>query len=79
VRASALQSRPERPSRAKHDPRARPIDHEKRKPIDAHATVISAALALTRLIKHNTGWSINETRAHRPPLLHHRNTSGRPP
>jgi transposase len=43
---------------SKHDLRARPIYHHKRESIDAHLTVVFAALAVTRLIEDRTGWSI---------------------
>jgi transposase len=43
---------------SKHDLRARPIYHHKRKSIEAHLTVVFAALAVTRLIEECTGWSI---------------------
>jgi hypothetical protein len=38
--------------------RARPIYHHKRESIEAHLAVVFAALAVTRLIEANTGWSI---------------------
>jgi hypothetical protein len=43
---------------SKHDLRARPIYHHKRESIDAHLSVVFAALAITRLIEKRTGWSI---------------------
>jgi transposase len=43
---------------SKHDLRARPIFHHKRDSIEAHLTVVFAALALTRFIENRTGWSI---------------------
>ena len=42
---------------SKHDLRARPIYHHKRDSIEAHLTVVFAALAATRLIEERTGWS----------------------
>jgi hypothetical protein len=45
---------------SKHDLRARPIYHHKRESIDAHLTIVFAALALTRLIETRTGWSIKQ-------------------
>jgi hypothetical protein len=45
---------------SKHDLRARPIYHHKRESIDAHLTVVFAALAVTRLIEDRTGWSIRK-------------------
>jgi hypothetical protein len=43
---------------SKHDLRARPIYHHKRESIEAHLTLVFAALAVTRLIESRTGWSI---------------------
>ena len=43
---------------SKHDLQARPIYHHKRESIDAHLTIVFAALAVTRLIEEQTGWSI---------------------
>ena len=43
---------------SKHDLAARPIYHHKRESIDAHLTIVFAALAVTRLIEDRTGWSI---------------------
>jgi transposase len=43
-----------------HDLRARPIYHHKRESIDAHLTIVFAALAVTRLIEARTGWSIKK-------------------
>ena len=43
---------------SKHDLRARPIYHHKRESIEAHLTVVFAALAVGRLIEDRTGWSI---------------------
>jgi hypothetical protein len=43
---------------SKHDLAARPIYHHKRESIDAHLTVVFAALAVGRLIEDRTGWSI---------------------
>jgi hypothetical protein len=45
---------------SKHDLRARPIYHHKRESIDAHLTVVFAALAVTHLIETKTGWSIKK-------------------
>ena len=44
---------------SKHDLAARPIYHHKRKSVDAHLTVVFAALAVGRLIEDRTGWSIH--------------------
>ena len=43
---------------SKHDLQARPIYHHKRESIDAHLTVVFAALAVTRHVEATTGWSI---------------------
>jgi len=45
---------------SKHDLKARPIYHHKRESIDAHLTVVFAALAVTRYIEARTGWSIRK-------------------
>ena len=43
---------------SKHDLKARPIYHRKRESIDAHLSIVFAALAVTRFIEARTGWSI---------------------
>ena len=43
---------------SKHDLKARPVYHHKRESIDAHLTIVFAALAVTRLIEDRTSWSI---------------------
>jgi hypothetical protein len=43
---------------SKSDLAARPIYHHKRESIDAHLTIVFAALAVTRHIEDRTGWSI---------------------
>jgi hypothetical protein len=46
---------------SKHDLRARPIyHHHKRESIEAHLTVVFAALAVGRWIEDQTGWSIKK-------------------
>jgi hypothetical protein len=40
------------------DLRARPIYRRKRESIDAHLSIVFAALAVTRFIEDGTGWSI---------------------
>ena len=42
---------------SKHDLQARPIYHHKRESIEAHLTIVLAALAVTRWIEDRTGWS----------------------
>jgi len=41
------------------DLRARPIYHHKRESIEAHLSIVMAALAVGRLVEQATGWSIN--------------------
>ncbi|MBL7502518.1 IS1634 family transposase [Frankia sp. CNm7] len=43
---------------SKSDLAARPIYHHKRESIDAHLTIVFAALAVTRHVEERTGWSI---------------------
>ena len=43
---------------SKHDLQARPIFHRKRDSIEAHLTIVYAALAVSRWIEAQTGWSI---------------------
>lgn len=43
---------------SKTDLAARPIFHHTRKSIEAHLTIVFAALAVSRWIEHTTGWSI---------------------
>jgi hypothetical protein len=45
---------------SKHDLQARPIFHHKRESIDAHLTVVFAALAVSKFIETETGWSIKK-------------------
>jgi Transposase DDE domain len=45
---------------SKSDLRARPIYHHKRDSIEAHLTVVFAALAVTRWLERVTGWSIKK-------------------
>ena len=45
---------------SKHDLQARPIYHHKRESIDAHLTIVFAALAVSRFIEAGTGWSIKK-------------------
>jgi hypothetical protein len=45
---------------AKSDLQARPIYHRKRDSIEAHLTIVFAALAVGRWIEHQTGWSIRK-------------------
>jgi transposase len=43
---------------SKHDLQARPIYHRQRDSIDAHLTIVFAALAVSRWIEDHTVWSI---------------------
>ena len=45
---------------SKHDLQARPIYHRTRDSIEAHLSVVFAALAVSRWIEHQTGWSIKK-------------------
>jgi hypothetical protein len=45
---------------SKHDLQARPIYHHQRDSIDAHLTIVFAALAVSRWIEDRTGWSIKK-------------------
>ena len=43
---------------SKHDLAARPIYHRERESIEAHLSIVFAALAVSRLVEDATGWSI---------------------
>jgi hypothetical protein len=45
---------------SKHDLQARPVCHHLRESIEAHLTIVFAALAVGRWIEHQTGWSIRK-------------------
>jgi hypothetical protein len=45
---------------SKSDLQARPIFRHKRESIEAHLSVVFAALAITRWIEDQTGWSIRK-------------------
>ena len=45
---------------AKSDLQARPVYHRKRESIDAHLTIVFAALAVGRWIEAQTGWSVRK-------------------
>jgi hypothetical protein len=45
---------------SKHDLQARPIYHHLRDSIQAHLTIVFAALAVSRRIEYQTGWSIRK-------------------
>jgi hypothetical protein len=45
---------------SKHDLAARPVYHRTRDSIDAHMTVVFAALAISHWVETQTGWSIKK-------------------
>jgi len=45
---------------SKHDLQARPIYHHQRDSIEAHPTIVFAALAVSRWIENPPGWSIKK-------------------
>jgi hypothetical protein len=45
---------------AKSDLQARPVYHRKRDSIEAHLSIVFTALAVSRWIEHQTGWSIRK-------------------
>jgi hypothetical protein len=45
---------------SKHDLQARPVFHHKRESIDAHLTILFAALAVSHWIEHQTSWRIKK-------------------
>ena len=45
---------------AKTDPQARSIYHRTRDSIEAHLTIVFVALAVSRRIENQTGWSIRK-------------------
>ena len=45
---------------SKHDLQARPIYHRTRDSIEAHLTIVFAALAVSRWLEAQTGWSIRK-------------------
>ena len=45
---------------SKSDLRARPIYHHKRDSIEAHPTIVMAALAVSHWLEHKTRWSIKK-------------------
>jgi hypothetical protein len=55
---------------SKHDLQARPIYHHKRESIQAHLTIVFAALAVSHWIEHQR-LEHQEVRARRTPLSHH--------
>jgi hypothetical protein len=45
---------------SKHDLQARPVYHHQRDSIEAHLTIVFAALAVSRWTEDRTGWSIRK-------------------
>jgi hypothetical protein len=45
---------------SKHDLQARPVYHHQRDTIEAHLTIVFAALAVSRWIDDRAGWSIRK-------------------
>jgi transposase len=45
---------------SKHDLQARPIYHHKRESIEAHLSIVFAAMAVSHWIETQTGWSIKK-------------------
>ena len=45
---------------SKHDLQARPIYHRNRDSIEAHLSVVFAAMAVCHWIENQTGWSIKK-------------------
>jgi hypothetical protein len=45
---------------SKHDLQARPIYHRTRDSIEAHLTIVFAALSVSHWVEHQTGWSIKK-------------------
>jgi hypothetical protein len=68
---------------SKHDFQARPIYHHKRESIDAHLTVVFAAVAVSKFIEAETSWSIKEfvrtARRYRTPRSKQASTPSPPP
>jgi transposase len=46
---------------SKHNLQARPVYHHLRDSIEAHLTIVFAALAVSRWIEDRTGWSIRKS------------------
>ena len=63
---------------SKSDLRARPIYHHKRDSIEAHLTIVFAALAVSRWLERSTGLDHQEARHQPAPLPHRRHPSRRP-
>jgi hypothetical protein len=68
---------------ARSDVHARPACHRKRASVEAHLTIVFAALAVSRRIEHQTGWSIRNfiktARRYRTIQMQAGTTSSAPP
>jgi hypothetical protein len=53
-------SPPRAPGRFARCPQARPVYHHTRDWIEAHLTIVFVALAVSRWIEYQTGWSIRK-------------------
>ena len=53
---------------SKHDLAARPVFHRQKDSIDAHLSIVTAALAIAQRLEATTGWVTKEVHHHRPPL-----------
>ena len=63
---------------SKHDLQARPVYHHQRDSIEAHLTIVFAALAVSRWIEAGHRLVHQEIRQDRPPLPHHRDPGRKP-
>jgi hypothetical protein len=45
---------------SKHDQRARPIYHHTRGSIEAHLSIVFAAMAVSHWVEHQSGWSVKK-------------------
>ena len=63
---------------SKHDLQARPIYHHTRESIEAHLSIVFAAMAVSHYIEHPNRLEHQEIRPHHPPLPH-REDQSRPP
>lgn len=64
---------------SKHDLQARPIYHRTRDSIEAHLSVVFAAMAVSHWIEHQTRLEHQKIRPHRTPLPHHHHPGWQPP
>ena len=62
---------------SKHDLQARPIYHHLRESIEAHLSIVVAAMAVSHYIETPNRLEHQEIRPHRPPLPHRQIKAGR--